>query len=110
MDPAQSAVNRQVRYWVMPCATAAVCAAAAVGSFVIGYWAAGALALTLGFVTVVGTRTQVHAYRAGYWRGSYEQISGMVTTREIRNGWQPSPWDDFPPPPPWEDPAIPPQH
>jgi hypothetical protein len=101
-------VSREAYWWGLPGFTAGVCAAAAVSNFVTGSWITGAVLLSLGFVTLMSRRTEVHAYRAGYWRGSYEE---MTHTRPpgAWDGWQPSPWDD-PPPPPWELPIGPTQH
>jgi hypothetical protein len=99
------------RWWVLPAFTAGVCAAAAALNFIVGNWVGGIVVGALAFITVIGRRTQVHAYRAGYWRGSYEQMAGDLDLDRGRvlEGWQPSPWDEMPPPP-WEDPASPTKH
>ena len=103
-----SRLSPAVRWWVLPGATAMICTAFALLNFALGSWAVGFVLVVLAFNTLLSRRTETYAYRAGYWRGSYEE---MTSTRPPGSwdGWQPSPWDD-PPPPPWEVPIRPTKH
>ena len=94
-----SRISPAVRWWVLPAFTAGVCLAAAALNFIVGDWVAGGVLLGLAGITLIGRRTEIFAYRAGYWRGRYAHLSD-----ERPRPMPPSPWDPMPPPP-WASPA-----
>ena len=87
-----------VRWWAMPVVIAAVAVAAAVANFATGEWVTGALLVVFGVTSVLGRHTQRLAYRAGYWRGCYEETT-QTRPPGVFDGWQPEPWHPLPPPP-----------
>jgi hypothetical protein len=108
-----SRISPAARWWGLPVFTAVVCAAAAVANFVVGNWAAGGVLVTLALITLMDRRTQVLSYRAGYWRGRYEENTDDgdldAKLQRLLSGEQPSPWDP-PPLPPWDRPISPTKH
>lgn len=88
------------RWWAMPVGVAAFCTVMAVTNVVSGNWVVAALLVALAFITVMDRRTQRLAYKAGYWRGCYEQGTGTRSDR-VFDGWEPEPWQPLPPAP-WE--------
>jgi len=97
------------RWWVLPFVTAAFGTGAAVVNVIVGNRAVGVVLLALAFITLMGRSTQMSAYRAGYWRGSYEALADVRSLDDVMSGWQPSPWDRLPAPP-WEERTSPTEH